>query len=184
MEKPLDKGPGRDAARKMGAKDTRTAGVSQARLPLPAPVFAAMPGQVSPLADHAKERSGLSFSCLAAIDISTRGVKPMTLRELLKNWEKTSSAPLTEREYAIRLTLKDAARIAALAEMYPSRSPEQILTELVGAALNELEHRLPYIEGKNVTSLDELGDPIYEDVGPTSRFVELTRKHLGGNKAH
>lgn len=108
----------------------------------------------------------------------------MTLRELLKNWEKTSSAPLTEREYAIRLTLKDAARIAALAEMYPSRSPEQILTELVGAALNELEHRLPYIEGKNVTSLDELGDPIYEDVGPTSRFVELTRKHLGGNKAH
>lgn len=108
----------------------------------------------------------------------------MTLRELLKNWEETSSAPLTEREYAIRLTLKDAARIAALAEMYPSRSPEQILTELVGAALNELEHRLPYIEGENVTSLDELGDPIYEDVGPTSRFVELTRKHLGGNKAH
>lgn len=108
----------------------------------------------------------------------------MTLRELLKNWEKASSAPLTEREYAIRLTLKDAARIAALAEMYPSRSPEQILTELVGAALNELEHRLPYIEGENVTSLDELGDPIYEDVGPTSRFVELTRKHLGGNKAH
>ena len=108
----------------------------------------------------------------------------MTLRELLENWEKASSGPLTEREYSISLTLKDAARIAALAEMYPSRSAEQILTELVGAALNELEHRLPYIEGENITSLDELGDPIYEDVGPTSRFVELTRKHLGGNKAH
>lgn len=112
------------------------------------------------------------------------GVTYMTLRELLKNWEKTSNGPLTEREYSVRLTLKDAARIAALAEMYPARSPEQILTELIGAALNELEHRLPYIQGENVSSLDELGDPIYEDVGPTSRFAELTRKHLGDGKAH
>lgn len=104
----------------------------------------------------------------------------MTLRELLKNWEKTSSEPLTEREYSVRLTVKDAAKVAALAEMYPSRTSEQILAELVGAALVELEQRLPYIQGDRISTLDELGDPIYEDVGPTSRFVELTRKYLGG----
>jgi hypothetical protein len=108
----------------------------------------------------------------------------MTLRELLKNWERTSSAPLTPREYSVRLTVKDAAKIAALAEMYPARTPEQILTELVGAALVELEQRLPYIQGERISSLDELGDPIYEDVGPTSRFAELTRKHLGDGQAH
>lgn len=108
----------------------------------------------------------------------------MTLRELLKSWEKTAAVPLTEQEYSIRLTIKDAARIAALAEMYPSRSPEQILTELISAALNELEHRLPYVPGDKVSTLDELGDPIYEDVGPTARFVELTRKHLRDNQAH
>ena len=108
----------------------------------------------------------------------------MTLRELLKNWEKTSSAPLTDREYSVRLTIRDAAKVAALAEMYPARTPEQILTELVSAALNELEYRLPYVQGENIASMDEAGDPIYEDVGPTSRFVELTRKHLGENQAH
>lgn len=108
----------------------------------------------------------------------------MTLRELVKNWEKTSNAPLTEKEYSVRLTLKDAAKIAALAEMYPSRTVEQILTELVGAALNELEHTLPYIQGERISSLDERGDPIYEDVGPTSRFAELTRKHLSKIQSH
>ncbi len=108
----------------------------------------------------------------------------MTLRDLIKTWEKTASSPLTEREYRVRLTLADAAKIAALAEMYPSRSPEQILTELVSAALNELEYALPYVQGEKVSSMDELGDPIYEDVGPTPRFAELTRKYLDGEQSH
>lgn len=106
----------------------------------------------------------------------------MTLRELVKNWEKTAGAPLTEKEFLVRLTIKDAAKIAALTEMYPSRTPEQILTELVSAALNELEYTLPYVQGERISTLDERGDPIYEDIGPTSRFAELTRKYLGENK--
>jgi hypothetical protein len=108
----------------------------------------------------------------------------MTLRELVMTWEKTSTNPLTEKEYPIRLTLKDAAKVAALAEMYPSRTVEQILSDLVGAALNELEYTLPYVQGDRISALDERGDPIYEDVGPTSRFVELTRKHLSQMQSH
>ncbi|MBC6906937.1 type 1 pili tip component [Saccharophagus sp. K07] len=108
----------------------------------------------------------------------------MTLRELVMTWEKTSTNPLTEKEYPIRLTLKDAAKVAALAEMYPSRTVEQILSDLVGAALNELEYTLPYVQGDGISALDERGDPIYEDVGPTSRFVELTRKHLSQMQSH
>jgi hypothetical protein len=108
----------------------------------------------------------------------------MTLRELIKNWEKTASAPLTQREFLVRLTVADAAKVAALAEMYPARTPEQILTELLSAALSELEHALPYVQGERISSMDELGDPIYEDVGPTSRFAELTRKHLKQEQSH
>jgi hypothetical protein len=108
----------------------------------------------------------------------------MTLRELIKNWEKTASAPLTQRELLVRLTVADAAKVAALAEMYPARTPEQILTELLSAALSELEHALPYVQGERISSMDELGDPIYEDVGPTSRFAELTRKHLKQEQSH
>lgn len=108
----------------------------------------------------------------------------MTLRELLQNWESNASSMLTDKEYTVRLTKKDAAKIAALAEMYPARTQEQIITELLTAALNELESTLPYVQGEKISSFDELGDPIYEDVGPTSRFVQLVRKHLGESQQH
>lgn len=108
----------------------------------------------------------------------------MTLRDLIENWEKNSSNSLTENTYQVKLTKNDAAKIAALAEMYPARTQEQIITELLSAALNELEYSLPYIQGEKVTDFDELGDPIYEDVGPTGKFAQLTRKHLDQNQQH
>lgn len=108
----------------------------------------------------------------------------MNLKDLITNWEKTATSPLTDTEFSVRLAAKDAAKIAALAEMYPSRSREQIITELLTAALTELEYTLPYIKGEHISSLDELGDPIYEDVGPTSTFSELTRKHLEKTQQH
>ncbi len=105
----------------------------------------------------------------------------MTLRELIQNWEKTSSNPLTETTFQVHLAKADAAKILALAEMYPARTKEQIITELLSAALNELEYSLPYIQGEKIANFDELGDPIYEDVGPTGKFAQLTRKHMDDN---
>ncbi len=35
---------------------------------------------------------------------------------------------------------------------------------------------MPYVAGSKVISTDEQGDPVYEDVGLTPRFTELTRK--------
>lgn len=102
----------------------------------------------------------------------------MTLRKLVQQWEDNAQVQLTDESYSVKLTLKDAAKIAALHEMYPLRTEEQIITELVSAALRELEESLPYVQGKKIISTDEFGDPIYEDVGPTPIFGELTRKHL------
>ena len=31
--------------------------------------------------------------------------------------------------------------------------------------------------------LDEQGDPLYEDIGPTPRYLDLTRRHLHRFKA-
>jgi hypothetical protein len=36
---------------------------------------------------------------------------------------------------------------------------------------------MPYMAGQKVISTDEQGDPVYEDVGPTPRFIELARKN-------
>lgn len=62
--------------------------------------------------------------------------------------------------------------------MYPKRSTEELLGELIGAALEELEASFPYIKGQQVIATDEEGDPLYEDVGPTPRFLTLSRRYL------
>lgn len=101
----------------------------------------------------------------------------MKVKQLLEQWETSARVTLTARQYAIHLPVPDAARIAALAEMYPRMSEQQIITDLLTAALDEVAATLPYIQGEHVISEDDRGDPIYEDVGPTPRFHTLTRHH-------
>lgn len=102
----------------------------------------------------------------------------MKIRELAKHWEQTAKGRLTKTGYAIHLDVEAAARLAAIAEMYPKRTPEELLGELLGAALEELEESFPYVQGQHVVATDEEGDPLYEDVGPTPRFLALSRRHL------
>lgn len=102
----------------------------------------------------------------------------MKIRELIQHWERSARGRLTPTGYQIRLDLESAARLAALAEMYPRRSVEELLGELIGAALEELETSMPYVKGSQIVSIDEQGDPLYEDIGPTPRFLALSRRYL------
>ena len=102
----------------------------------------------------------------------------MKIRELVPQWEQHATGRMTGDSYQIHLDVEAAARLAALAEMYPRRAPEQLLSELVGAALEELEASLPYVRGSRVISTDEQGDPLFEDIGPTPRFLALSRRYL------
>ena len=102
----------------------------------------------------------------------------MKVSELVKLWDQTASGALTKDAYAVRLPIEDAAKLAALCEMYPKRTSEQIITDLLSAALSDLETTMPYVKGSRVVSQDEMGDPIYEDLGPTPEFIQLTHKHL------
>lgn len=102
----------------------------------------------------------------------------MKISTLAKVWEDTAKARFTTKEYTLHLPLEDAARVAALAEMYPKRTDNEILGELLSAALDELEESLPYVSGSKVIALDELGDPLYEDIGPTPQFLDLSKKFM------
>jgi hypothetical protein len=101
----------------------------------------------------------------------------VSFKELLESWRESAAAPRTAKAYAVRLPVDDAARLGALADMFPGRTPEQLITELLGAALKEVAATMPYIPGQRVISTDEQGDPLFEDVGPTPRFIDLTRQH-------
>jgi hypothetical protein len=101
----------------------------------------------------------------------------VSFKTLLDSWRDNAAEPRTAREYAVRLPVDDAARLQALADMFPGRTPEQLITDLLGAALEQLAAAMPYVPGRKVISTDEQGDPVYEDVGLTPRFMELTRRH-------
>ncbi|WP_123400876.1 type 1 pili tip component [Inmirania thermothiophila] len=110
----------------------------------------------------------------------------MRVRDLIETWTQERPRRLAAKRYEVRLPLEDAARIEALAELY-GREVEEVVTDLLSAALNEVEATMPYVPGTRVVAEDEQGDPIYEDVGPTPRFAELTRRYLreleaGGDK--
>ena len=100
----------------------------------------------------------------------------MKFKPLLDRWKKDAVPVRTAREYAMRLELDDAARLHALAELFPGQPIEVIITDLLRAGLDEIGAAMPYERGPKVISRDDQGDPLYEDIGLTPRFVELTRK--------
>ena len=101
----------------------------------------------------------------------------MKFKSLLEQWKKTPAREKTAKEYLVRLPLDDAARLQALVELFPGQSIEEIITDLLGAGLDEIAAAIPYQRGPKVISRDDHGDPVYEDIGLTPRFVELTRKY-------
>ncbi len=99
----------------------------------------------------------------------------MSFKTLIETWSGKRAAELAEERYAIRLPVDDAARLQALAELFPGNSPDALITDLLAKALDEIEASMPYVAGDKVIREDEFGDPIYEDIGLTPRFLELVK---------
>jgi hypothetical protein len=101
----------------------------------------------------------------------------MKFKALLDRWKRRTQPLLTARDYPVRLTLDDAARLHALAELFPGMRLDDIITDLLHTALDEVAASMPYEPGPKVISRDDHGDPVYEDVGLTPQFIELARRH-------
>lgn len=101
----------------------------------------------------------------------------MSFKTLLDTWSGKREPELAAERFSIRLAVDDAARVSALAELYPGNTAESLVTDLLNAALDEIEASMPYVPGDKVIREDEFGDPIYEDVGPMPRFLELVKTH-------
>lgn len=101
----------------------------------------------------------------------------MSFKSLLDAWSNREPQVTTDQVYSVRLPVRDAARLHALVDLYPGTDVERIITDLISASLNELEAAMPYVPGERVIREDDYGDPVYEDTGPTPRFLELAREH-------
>ena len=76
----------------------------------------------------------------------------MKVTDLPKHWEQQKEPVEPPHDYTLRLPLEDAARVAALAELYPDRSESDILNDMIGAALDDLVRQSPLkdkLEGKD-----------------------------------
>ena len=101
----------------------------------------------------------------------------MQIKELLNEWANTARTDKPVMDIHLPLPLQLSAHLLALKDMYPGRTIEQIIIDLLKAAVFELEESIPYHQGSTVIAEDEYGDPMYQDVGLTPRFLELTKYH-------
>jgi len=70
----------------------------------------------------------------------------MKVTDLPRHWQDKKQPAERTHDYNLRLPLEDAARIAALAEMYPDRSETDILNDMIAAALDDLAESTPLKE--------------------------------------
>lgn len=101
----------------------------------------------------------------------------MKMQQLLAEWQSLSPPRGPRVRCCADLEPQDAARLLALADMYAGCTQASLMADLIHAALDELQAAMPYEHGRQ-SGVDEMGDPVYEDAGPTPRFLALTRKHL------
>ncbi len=98
-------------------------------------------------------------------------------KALLDGWKQKAGPAKTQNTYAVQLPVADAARLHALAELFPGRPVEDFITDLLHVSLDQIAEAMPYERGPKVISQDDHGDPVYEDAGLTPRFMELARKY-------
>ncbi len=101
----------------------------------------------------------------------------MTFKSLLDAWAAQQQPTRTSETYKVHLATEDAARVHAFAELFPGIDRERVITDLLSAALEQIEAAIPYVPGDKVIREDEFGDPVYEDKGLTPEFLDLVRKY-------
>lgn len=102
----------------------------------------------------------------------------MRICNLLDRWGAARGTVTPSQAVNLYLPPRDVARVKALATLYPGQTAQAILADLVHAALDELEAAMPYVPGEKILALDDQGDPIYEDLGPTPRYYLLSHDFL------
>ena len=99
----------------------------------------------------------------------------MAFKSLIDKWRAHPAVTQCETRYAFKLDVDDAARVEALAALFPALNVETIIADLLHESLDALEAAIPYEAGDKVIQQDEFGDPVFEDAGLMPRYVELLR---------
>lgn len=95
----------------------------------------------------------------------------------LPDTEPKRSLRLTRKRYACRLPLELASRLEALCEMHPGKTRAQLMSDLLGLGLAEVERAWSGREAGMAGFQPDTRQPIYLPSGPFAEFHGLIHKH-------
>lgn len=101
----------------------------------------------------------------------------MKIEQLINQWKALPQEVIDGEEYMLKVSCSEAARIEAIKELYPGLTSQMVIHQLLASALNSFEEALPYVQGSRIMGEDEFGDPIFEDIGDTPKYISLIEKH-------
>ena len=102
----------------------------------------------------------------------------MQASDLVTIWSAPDNSRLTAKQFSIRLPVHVAARLAALEELYPTRSRTQLVGDLLAAAIAEVEKSLPtYASGEQVDEHPDTREALFDAGGPGANFRDAANRH-------
>ncbi|WP_432698002.1 hypothetical protein ACQUQP_06570 [Marinobacterium sp. YM272] len=96
------------------------------------------------------------------------------INSLLDELEHRAKRVASQKEVTLKVDQEDLIRLRALAEVY-GLSIDEVTNSLLHNILMEVEAKLPYRAGKRIIRVED-DDPVYEDIGPTPRYLEAKRR--------
>src|SRR5665647_76407 len=113
----------------------------------------------------------------------------MKTQHLHDMWSGPDNTRLTSKQFSFRFPTHIAAKIAALADLYPQKNRTQIVADLLTSALDDLENNLPQSLGYGLDEQDQYDErriaeysgqeyePIYHLGGARGKFRDVANKH-------
>lgn len=100
----------------------------------------------------------------------------MKSSDLHNVWSAPDNSRITSKQYSFRLPVHVAAKLSALAEMYPQKTRTEIVGDLLSTAIDELAKGMPSYDGK-IIGYSPDGEDLYEQYGPNVIFWSLANKY-------
>lgn len=102
-------------------------------------------------------------------------IKPADLHKL---WGRPDNSRLTAKQFSFRLPVHVAAKIAALCELYPTRTRTEIVGDLLSAALEDAIEALPAYPGASMGRHPDTDEEVFEETGPRAEFRRIANGHF------
>lgn len=101
----------------------------------------------------------------------------MKASDLVNLWGAPDNTRLTAKQYSFRLPVHVAAKLSALAELYPNKTRTEIVGDLLSTALEDVINALPSYPGREIEPHPDTGEMMYEENGPKMRFREVANRY-------